>query len=356
MATPAFERHQALTHSTDLTYLAVLVWFGQSVPGGAGTCCNTSMPDEIEQRLAAAARAAREYDLCQQQQAQLRTHEQAAAADLDAARQQYAGDEKDVARLEHLSLTRVLAALHGAREDQLAREKAEADAAHYKLAQAQQRLDAARAELASLQERLTQLAGAPQAYAAALTEKEQYLTRSEDPRGARLLTLADEHGRLSAELDELHRASGDADAAVRALTDVQDRLGNAANWSTFDTYFDHGMVANAIKHDRIDQAAQAAREADQRLAALRSDLSDLGGYEPTAPRLEVSSGFKFADIFFNNIFTDLAVGRQIRDAQNNVDQSIQQVRALQGRLADQGGKVTERLDAMAAERQQLLTR
>ncbi|MGH3397511.1 MAG: hypothetical protein ACRDPO_22740 [Streptosporangiaceae bacterium] len=312
------------------------------------------MSDEIEQRVAAAARAARENELCGQQHAQLSARERAAAADLDAARQQCAGDEKDVERLAHLSLTRVLAALHGSREDALAREKAQAQAARYRVGQAEQRLDAARAELVSLEERQAQLAGAPQAYADALAAKEQYLTHSADPRGARLLALAQERGRLTAELGELHRASDDAGAAARALGEVQDRLGTAANWSTFDTYFDHGMVANAIKHDRIDQAAQAAHAADQRLAALRSDLADLGNSEPTAPRLEVSAGFKFADIFFNNIFTDLAVGNQIRDAQGNVDQSVQQVRALLNRLSDQISTVTRQLDAMAAERQQLL--
>jgi hypothetical protein len=314
------------------------------------------MPEEIEQRLAAAAQAAREYHLCQQQHDQQCTRDRAAAADLDAARQEYAGEEKDVERLEHLSLTRVLASLHGSRDDALAREKAEAEAARYKIAQAQQRLDAARAEVASLQGRLAQLAGAPQAYADALAAKEQYLTHSADPRGARLLALADERGRLVAELNELHRAGDDADAAARALADVQDRLGTAANWSTFDTYFDHGMIANAVKHDRIDQAAQAADVADKRLAALRTDLAELGGYEPTAPRLEISGGFKFADIFFNNFFTDLAVGRQIRDAQDNADRSMQQVQALQDRLKDQIGTVTGRLSAMDVERQQLLTR
>jgi hypothetical protein len=86
------------------------------------------MSDDIEQRLVAAAQAAREHDLCGQQHARLKAHERAAAADLDAAQQQYAGEEKDVERLEHLSLTRVLAALRGAREDALAREKAEAEA------------------------------------------------------------------------------------------------------------------------------------------------------------------------------------------------------------------------------------
>ena len=313
------------------------------------------MSDEIEQRLAAAAQAAREYDLCQQQHGRQCARQKTAAGDLDAARQEYAGEEKDVERLEHLSLTRVLASLHGSRDDALAREKAEAEAARYKIAQAQQRLDSARAELVSLEDRLAQLAGAPQAYADALAAKEQHLTHSADPRGARLLALADERGRLTAELNELCRARDDAGAAVQALADVQERLGTAANWSTFDTYFDHGMIANAIKHDRIDQAAQAASAADQRLAALRTDLAELGGYEPTAPRLEISGGFKFADIFFNNIFTDLAVGRQIRDAQDNVDRSVEQVQALQDQLKDQIGTVTERLGAMDTELRQLLT-
>ncbi len=313
------------------------------------------MSEEIEQRLAAAAQAAREHDLCEQQHDLLSTRERAAAADLDTARQRYAGEEEAVEKLEHLSLTRVLAALHGSREDALAREKANAEAARYQVAQAQQRLDATRAELSSLQDRQAHLAGAPQAYADALTAKEQYLTQSADPRGARLLALAEQRGRLTAELNELQRASHDADAAVQALSDVQDRLGTAANWSTFDTYLDHGMVANAIKHDRIDQAAQAARAADERLAGLRSDLADLGASEPTAPGLEISAGFKFADIFFNNIFTDLAVGQQIRNAQDNVDQSLQQVSTLQGRLKDQIGTVTKQLDAIDAERLQLLT-
>jgi hypothetical protein len=313
------------------------------------------MSEDFEQRLAAAAQAAREFELCREQHAQLSAREQAAVADLDAARQQYAGKEMDVRKLEHLSLTRVLAALHGARQDALAREKAEADAASYRIAQARQRLDGVQAQLARLAGRQAQLAGAPQAYADALVAKEQYLTHSADPRGARLLTLADEHGRLTAELNELRRASDDADAAVQALAEVQDRLGTAASWSTFDTYFDHGMVANTIKHDRIDQAAQAAHAADQRLAALRADLADLGGSEPTAPKLEISSGFKFADIFFNNIFTDLTVGQHIRDAQDNVDRSVQQVRALQDRLKNQIGAATGKLDTMGAERQHLLT-
>jgi len=313
-----------------------------------------SASDVIEQRLAAAVQAVRERDLCTQQHRRLGAREQIAAAEAAAARKEYTEAERDVEQLEHLSLARVLAALHGAREDALAREQAEAEAARYRYAEAQQRLDAVRAELARLEGRLAELDEAGPAYADALAAKERYLTRSADPRGGRLLALAEERGRLAAELRELRRAADDADAAGQALAEVRDRLGTAANWSAFDTYFDHGIIANAIKHDRIDQAAQAAREADRRLAALRTDLAELGGLEPTAPRLEVGSGFRFADIFFNNLFTDLAVGRQIREAQDSVERSAQQVGALQDRLADQVDWVTERLEAIGAERGRLL--
>jgi hypothetical protein len=313
-----------------------------------------SASDVIERRLARAVQAVRERDLCTEQHRQQSAREQTAAAEAAAARKEYAGAEQDVERLEHLSLARVLAALHGAREDALAREKAEAQAARYRYAEAQQRLDAVRAELANLEARLAELAEAGRAYADALAAKERYLMTSADPRRGRLLALAEERGRLAAELGELRRAVEDADAAGEALAEVRDRLGTAANWSAFDTYFDHGIVANAIKHDRIDQAAQAAREADRRLAALRSDLAELGGLEPTAPRLEIGSGFRLADIFFNSLFTDLAVGRQIRDAQDNVERSAQQVRALRDRLEDQVDWVTDRLDAMDAERRRLL--
>jgi len=115
------------------------------------------------------------------------------------------------------------------------------------------------------------------------------------------------------------------------------------------------MIGNAIKHDRMDEAAQAAAAADRQLAGLRTELADLGSLAATAPQLEVSGGLRFADIFFNNIFTDLAVGHQIRQAQDNVDRSVQVVGELRVQLADRIAKAQSRLSAIDAERQELLT-
>jgi hypothetical protein len=313
------------------------------------------MSDDIAQRLTAAAQAIREYELCGQRCTDLRAHRDEIAAEVAGARGQLADEAKDVDRLEHLSLTRVLAALHHSRDDELARERAEAAAAQYRVAAAEDRLAAVDADLGQAQARRAGLSGAPQAYADALAEKERQLTRSADPRGAQLLRLADERGRLTAEVRELGSAEEAARDALAALSDVQDHLGSASNWSTYDMVFGGGIVGNAIKHDRMDQAAAAAAEADRRLATLRTDLADLARAEPTAPRLQLSGGLRFADLFFNSIFTDLAVAHQIRDGQDNVARTVQLVDDLRHQLSGQADGANARLAEIERQRTDLLT-
>jgi hypothetical protein len=313
------------------------------------------MSDDFEQRLTAAAQANREYELCGQRCADLAARRQTIADELASARDQAAQESKDVARLEHVSLTSMLKSLHGAREEALARERTQAEAARYKVTTTQAQLDAIDSAASAAQSRQNQLAGAPQAYGGALADMERHLTQTDDPRRAELLQLAGERGHLTAEAAEITRAQADARDADQSLAEVRDRLGSASNWATYDTFFRGGMISNSIKHDRMDQAAQAAAEADNRLAALRTELTDLAQIEPTAPKLAVSGGLKFADIFFNNIFTDLAIDSQIRQAQDNVERTAQVVADLQGRLADQLAAARSRLADIESRREALLT-
>ena len=309
----------------------------------------------IEQRLAAAAQAVREREVISQRQADLRARQDELETELAALREHASAERTDVERLEGMSLARVLAALAGARAERLARERAEADAARYRVAQAESRLDAVRGELAAADGRLAALESAPRAYAAALDEKERYLSRSGDRRGAALMTLADEQGRLTAELKETGEAVSAADAATAALADVQDVLRSASGWSSYDTWFGGGMIASSVKHDRMDEAAQAAAVADQRLAVLRTELADVGDPGLTAPQLAIGGGTKFADVWFDNFFTDLAVADRITQAQQQVTDSAEIVQRLRGGLTARASAARARLAAIEAERERLLT-
>jgi hypothetical protein len=224
------------------------------------------------------------------------------------------------------------------------------------MAAAESRLAAVNGELSAAEQRLATLETAPRAYAAVLDEKENYLTGSGDARSRALLALADERGRLTAELNETDEAVRAADAATAALSDVQEVLRSASGWSTYDTWFGGGMLASSMKHDRMDQAAQAAAVADQRLAMLRHELADVPGPGPgTAPQLALSSGTRFADVWLDNIFTDLAVGDRIRQAQQQVSDSARAVEMLRSRLTARAGQALARLAAIETERRGLLT-
>ncbi len=276
-------------------------------------------------------------------------------AELAALREQASAERKDVEGLERISLARVLAALAGARDERLARERAEADAARYRAAEAAARLEAVRREVAAAGDRLAALESAPRAYAAVLDEKERYLAASGDKRGGVLLTLADERGRLTAELMETGEAIAAADAATDALWQVDDVLRSASGWSTYDTWFGGGVIASTVKHNRMDEAARAAAVADQRLAVLRAELADITGPAlGTATQLTLNGGTRFADVWLDNFFDDLAVADRIRKAQQQVADSDDVIGRLRDRLTARDSRARARLDALEAERLRFL--
>src|SRR5215469_5656199 len=289
--------------------------------GGSGTTwSNQSMSDDIDQRLAAAAQAVRELEVTRRRCSDLQARQDHLGNELAALQAQYRIEQKDVDRLEHMSLARVLVALKGSRDEALAREHAEADAVRMRLADAQARLEAVRKQHRAAQEQLDHLASAPDDYTALLAEKERHLTESGDPRRTALLSLADERGRLNAELGEMAKAAQAADSARQALLQTEDKLGSASGWNAYDTFFGGGMLATAMEHSRLDEAAAAAAEADRRMAVLR---------------------------------TDLTVRDRIKQAQQNVSQSLQLVSAVEERLKAQAANAQSRLAEIDAQRRDL---
>src|SRR6185436_16020421 len=96
------------------------------------------------------------------------------------------------------------------------------------------RLAVIQAERDAVEARLTALADVPARFAAAVDDKERHLLGSGGPQAARLLALAEERGRVEAELRELHEAGGAAEAALGALGELRRQLGLASGRQTTD--------------------------------------------------------------------------------------------------------------------------
>jgi hypothetical protein len=313
-------------------------------------------PSDIERRLLTATARRQELRATIDRRGELDRRRDGLRQRIGELRGAHALEERDVQRLEGLSLTRVLAALRGSREDRLARERAEAEAAGYRVAEAVARLEALDREDEQLAARLDRLAPAEAEYTAALAGKERWLATTGDDRAPALAALAEEAGRLADDLREVEEARDAAIAAGAALDRLARVLESASGWSTVDTFLGGGMLASAVKHNRLDSAARLAAQADRALVVLRDELADVPGMRHGDLSARVDGLTQFVDIWFDNIFTDLAVGRRISDSRRNVAACRSRVVNLLTALDRRRERAEARLQAIAVERADLLTR
>jgi len=308
----------------------------------------------LENRLAAAAQAVRERARAAARAEELRKLAEEVAGEVAAARARVAEEDRSLARLERLTLTRVVATLRGSRESRLALRRAEADAARLHLAKVEAELAAIRRDQEAIEVRLRELDRAPADYAAVLTEKEQQIRASGGAGAARLRELAEERAAVTEELREIEQADQAALAADQALARVREAVSSAKKWSAYDTYFAGGVFSGMIKHKRLDRAADAAAEADRCLARLHAELADLGDPPAVAPHLVWDQKQKLIDIWVDRVMDDWAVHDQIKRARQRVAEVAAEVERVRADLRQRTEAARQRLDRLEAERRDLL--
>ncbi|MCU4671258.1 hypothetical protein ACFQRL_01475 [Microbacterium fluvii] len=266
-------------------------------------------------------------------------------SELADLQQRLSVEQADVRRLEGFSPTRVWAALRGDTPDRLAVERAEADAAAHAVAAAQARLDSARAEATRIRAERDGLGGVETAYASALADYDAALRATE--HGPELARIADELGVAAAEQREVGEAVEALKTASAALGVAMAKLDSAGGWSTYDTFFGGGMVADLIKHSRISETTAAFTTVNRALERLSAELADLS--TAGVRGLEISETLAVFDVLFDNILSDWMVRDRIARARVDAD-------ALRTRLVVLSGELAARADAVASRIRDLLQR
>ena len=308
-------------------------------------------PADSITRLAAEAEAlaAEEAEQRRLQARSLRIGGERAEAErlLAQAAEEAQAEADDVARLESWSPTRVLASLRGSRDDDLRREEAEAERAAYALARARDARDRVVQDERDLRARLEAIGDVAQRREALRREVLAVAARSDGARAAQAAELADRVGVLADAVREIEEAHAAADSARQVLSRAADLLDSAGSWSTYDTFFGGGLIADAVKHDRLDQAQRLMQESDRAMRRLSRELADLG-HGPVGS-LGISEALSFFDVFFDNIISDWMVRDRIAQAGTRVRAARSTVDEVRSRLRK---SLTEQRDALAAARRE----
>jgi len=219
---------------------------------------------------------------------------------------------------------------------------------------AEARLDAAHRELAAARARLDELAGAPAAFRAVLADPAWRPGESGAHRTVRLLELSDERAGLDAALPELDGALRTAEAALRALDAVERTLAHASGWATADLGERRGTFS-AFRYTYMAEAEHSAAQADQHLAALRTELADYQWAPAASAHIAAGDATPLVNKWHDGLYVSLADAEHIEQARDNIAVWEHRVRRAQERLRHRAAAARERLAAVDAERRALLS-
>lgn len=297
------------------------------------------------------------YDVRRRQSALLRLPGVRAALAAEQKRQRRAAEQlrleqEDVKRMEGTSFASLIASVRGIRDERLRAEREEEAAARLRLDDAVAAVASLQARVAELEAELASLENADARYKAALAAREQQVLGSDSAHRYRLAAIADQLGTVQAAARELDEAVAAGDAADRALGKVEVLLNKAADWGSWDM-LGGGMIATAMKHERIGEAREAATRAREKLQRLGTELSDVG-MSGAGLEVEVGGFADFADFWMDGLIADWFVQNRIDEARGRVADARKKVRDLLARLRAEAVRPRRRARELEDQRRAVL--
>ena len=241
-------------------------------------------------------------------------------------------EQADVDRLERGSLAAFFYQMVGRMDEKLDKEQQEAYAARVRYDAAARELASIDADLARLEARLKGLSGCEQRYQDALMERFREIKETNSPAAQELMESESRVVELKLRRREIREAVQAGNTALKQAGAVLESLDSARGWSTMDLV-GGDIWSDLAKYDHLDEAQEQVEQLQVDLRRFKTELADV---EINADIQVTIEGFlRFADFFFDNLFTDW----EVRD---RIDQSIDQVRDTKRQIQ----RVLDKLERM----------
>lgn len=267
-------------------------------------------------------------------------------AELRAAREE---EDGDVERLEGRSLARYFYSIAGSLDERLDRERAEARAAAVKHDAVRRELEDLEEDILSATSELDMLRGCEKRYEDAVNRKAEALKSTGTPAGERLKQLERELMGISLQRRETEEACQAGERAEAAAIDAVNSLSEAGDLGTLDMFTD-SLLVNLAKRDRIDCAQSDMERLRVAMRRFNTELGDLG----TSLSIDIDGFLGFADLFFDNIFVDIAVNSRIDESRRNVNEALRRIRGILGRLRPALEQLRRRESELNAEYERIV--
>lgn len=269
-------------------------------------------------------------------------------------------EESDVDRLEGRSLAAFFYGVIGKMDEKLTQERQEAYAARVRYDAAIQELSALEEEIQGREEEREKLLGCEQRYQECqqryqqeLREKQSRLKAAGGKTAETILQLEEKLNWLCQQNRETQEAICAGEAALAGTDHVLSSLDGAKDWATWDM-FGGGLITDMMKYSRLDDAQAAVEELQIQLGRFKTELADVR--IDADMRVNVDGFLRFADCFFDNLFTDWAVMDEISQSCSQVLKTRRQIEEVLSGLRAAFRQMEGEAEQVRSELDQLVQR
>ena len=255
-----------------------------------------------------------------------------AEGDVSSLLKKYERESRDVERMQKDSFSAFLFRLIGKYEDKLEKEQREEINAKIDYDRAVTHLASLLSEKDELAARISALKTEERKYQTELNTRRRELSgKLSDPDGIRYSELENKRNVIISHITEIEEALKITYRTKATAQKIAKSLDSAEGWATFDTFTRGGIISHMAKYSHIDEAEKNFNTLSHDLRELRAELSDVQGL--TVDGLsEISSGQRAIDFWFDNIFTNLSVWRQIKDNAEQIRSLIKNINNAESAL------------------------
>ena len=126
-------------------------------------------------------------------------------------------------------------------------------------------------------------------------------------------------------LTEIYEAIAAGKEAQHKLGEAAQALHTAKNYSTWDTFLGGGFIATALKHEKLDKSNSYLNSPQIALQRFQNELLDIQEMKHGTLEIDTDGFVKFADYFFDDIFSEWSIHSKISTAMNQITRVLDDV-------------------------------
>lgn len=255
-------------------------------------------------------------------------------------------EQLDVEKMSQTSLKTLFYKCLGTHDKQVAKEKEEALAAVLKYESCKKSVDELTDKLSQLTNRHYEMSKVQDKLDALYEEKRRGMASFNMPEYAKIGQLEKEISFIRREIKELKEAITPGNMAINTLNEAIELLDSAGDWGTWDL-LGGGLIADMMKHDKIDKAKQAILNAQTYMQRLQVELQDVN--MSLDGSIQITGGAVFADFFFDGLIADWYMQSKISQSRDNVVATCGKIRKIVSTLSTQLNHKEKDLEAKERE-------